>query len=113
MKKMILLVSLILAVPAVSIACPGGGDGKRGSHFQMMDSNGDGVVSADEHAAMAAERFAAMDTNGDGKVSSDEMDAHRSEMKKKWKKGDKSCDMKGERGKKDGKGKGRMDNRDS
>jgi len=113
MKKMILLVSLMLAVPAVSMACPGGG--KKGGHFKMMDSDGNGVISADEHAVMAAERFSQMDKDGDGNVSKDEMKAHRKAMKKKWKKDGKKCDMKGGKGdrKMDGSGKGRMGDRES
>ena len=90
MKKMILLALLMLAVPAVAMACPGGSDGKRGGHFQQMDTNGDGAVSVEEHEAMAAERFSKMDTNGDGKVTKDEMKARWGKKGK----GDKSCPLK-------------------
>jgi Ca2+-binding EF-hand superfamily protein len=48
---------------------------KSSNQFQMMDSNGDGKVSADEHAAGAKKMFQTMDANKDGKVTAAEMDA--------------------------------------
>jgi Ca2+-binding EF-hand superfamily protein len=38
--------------------------------IKQIDSNHDGVLSADEHAALARSMFAAMDTNHDGYLSS-------------------------------------------
>lgn len=94
MKKLILpLLIAALAMPVAAMACPGKGDGKRGGHFQKMDTNGDGVVTADEHAAMAAKHFSKMDANGDGKVTSDEMKARWKEKRKSWKK---NCPLKEE-----------------
>ncbi len=93
MKKLILpLLIAALAMPVAALACPGGkgvgqGDGKRGSHFQQLDSDGDGAISAEEHAAGSAKRFAAMDANGDGKVTADE-------MKSRWKERHKNCPLK-------------------
>ncbi|HEY8926083.1 MAG TPA: EF-hand domain-containing protein [Polyangia bacterium] len=43
--------------------------------FKMMDANGDGKISAQEHADAAKKMFTKMDTNGDGKVTAAEMDA--------------------------------------
>lgn len=43
--------------------------------FQMMDSNGDGKISAEEHEAGAKKMFEKMDANKDGKVTAAEMDA--------------------------------------
>jgi len=45
------------------------------AQFDMMDSNHDGKVSADEHAAGAKRMFDTMDANHDGKVTAAEMDA--------------------------------------
>ena len=92
MKKLILpLLIAALAMPVAALACPGKGmgqgDGKRGGHIQKMDTNGDGAISAEEHAAGAAQRFAIMDTNGDGKISADEMKGH-------WKDKHKKCPLK-------------------
>ncbi|HEV8694842.1 MAG TPA: hypothetical protein VGQ93_11770 [Lysobacter sp.] len=50
--------------------------------FKSMDSNGDGLISADEHAAGARAMFDRMDTNHDGNVTTAEMDAgHKMKMK--------------------------------
>jgi len=93
-KKLILpLLIAALAMPVAAMACPGKGDGKRGGHFQKMDSNSDGVVTADEHAAMAAQRFSKMDANGDGKISNDEMKAGWKQKGKGW---NKECPLKGD-----------------
>ncbi len=82
-KMMLMMIAVMLAVPSVSMACPGGKQmGQSGSHFAMMDSN------------------------GDGKVSRDEMQAHRKEMCKQWKQSGKSCPMKSGQGNKKGMGQG-------
>ena len=43
--------------------------------FMKMDTNKDGKVSANEHAAGAKQMFDAMDANKDGKVTAAEMEA--------------------------------------
>jgi Ca2+-binding EF-hand superfamily protein len=49
---------------------------------KKMDTNGDGMVSASEHAASAKKMFDAMDANHDGNVTAAEMDAmHQARMK--------------------------------
>jgi Ca2+-binding EF-hand superfamily protein len=57
--------ALLLAAPAFA----GGG------HPGKMDTNGDGMVSATEHAAGSSAKFQAMDANKDGNVTATEMDA--------------------------------------
>lgn len=50
--------------------------------MKMMDSNGDGMVSAQEHASGATAMFKMMDANSDGKVTVAEMDAAHDKMMK-------------------------------
>jgi hypothetical protein len=57
--------------------------------FESMDTNGDGKISPDEHAAGAAAMFEKMDTNADGKVTASEMTAaHQNLTGKKAEKGE-------------------------
>lgn len=52
----------------------GAGQGPRMS-FDMLDANGDGVLSGSELTAPREARFAATDTDGDGSLSRAEIDA--------------------------------------
>jgi Ca2+-binding EF-hand superfamily protein len=47
------------------------------NEMKSMDTNGDGKLSAEEHAAGAQRMFDTMDANNDGKVTAAEMDAAR------------------------------------
>ena len=49
--------------------------------LQMMDTDHDGRVSADEHTAGAKRMFAKMDADHDGKITAAEMDAAHMAMK--------------------------------
>ena len=49
--------------------------------MKMMDSNGDGMLSADEHAAGAKAMFDKLDADHDGFVTAAEMDAAHKGMK--------------------------------
>jgi Ca2+-binding EF-hand superfamily protein len=67
-----------VAVPTVAFAeKPSGAGSADGTfhEFQMMDTNGDGKISPDEHAAGARHMFDTMDANRDGRVTAAEMDA--------------------------------------
>lgn len=66
------LVPLAIASILCGIALAGGG---KDDHLKMMDRDGDGTVSADEHAQGAQKMFTKMDANDDGRVTVDEMDA--------------------------------------
>lgn len=56
----------------------------------MMDSDGNGAISAAEHAAAAQKMFAKADANGDGSLGADEMKAMHQQMMGGH--GDKACD---------------------
>lgn len=64
---------------AQGAAASAGGD-PISHQVKMMDSNGDGKISADEHAAGAKQMFTMMDGNGDRKVTAAEMEAARARI---------------------------------
>jgi Ca2+-binding EF-hand superfamily protein len=59
-------------------AYAGGGSGQ--AEVKMMDTDGDGSISAAEHAAGAKKMFEMMDQDGDGIVTAKEMDAAHKDM---------------------------------
>ena len=62
------------------------------AEFKAMDTNKDGKVSAEEHAAASKKMFDVMDANKDGKVTAAEMTAaHQRITGKKAKKSDLSA----------------------
>lgn len=48
--------------------------------FAAMDTNADGMISAEEFNDFHAKRFKEFDTNGDGKISLEEMKAGHKKM---------------------------------
>ena len=71
------LAILLASVGVVGTANAFGG-GQRGGEmpsFEELDTDGDGVVSAEELAAHADARFDSMDTDGDGVLSVEEITA--------------------------------------
>ncbi len=61
------------------------GDMSAAEKIKMVDSDGDGVLTAAEHAKASEEMFAKMDTNKDGFLSKEEMAAGHASMMKKGK----------------------------
>lgn len=45
--------------------------------FSKIDTNGDGMISKEEHTAFSDSMFTKADTNGDGNISKDEMRAEK------------------------------------
>lgn len=81
MKKSTLSLLLVAgSMLATPLAFAGGG--------KTMDADGDGVVSAAEHATGAKAKFTKMDANADGSVTAAEMDAAHVAMGKAKKEGD-------------------------
>ncbi len=78
MKKM-MIGTLAVAGAALIAATAYADDGKgrgHGGHWDKMDANGDGVLTADEVSGRSAEWFAAADADGDGAVTKEEMKAY-------------------------------------
>lgn len=65
------------AQPALAASGPQPGDPplRAAVMFNLLDSNGDGVVDATEAAAVTTAIFATLDVNGDDKLTSDELQA--------------------------------------
>lgn len=78
------LASKLIPVAITSILCgvavAGGG---KDDKLSMLDKDGDGKVTAAEHADGSKMMFGKMDANKDGSVTAEEMDAHHSEMMSK------------------------------
>jgi Ca2+-binding EF-hand superfamily protein len=88
-SKTSLIVACGLALSALPSALANDAEEK----FKMMDTNSDGRVSREEHAAGAHAKFGKLDANSDGIVTTNELDAGHSEKKssklKFWEKDDK------------------------
>jgi Ca2+-binding EF-hand superfamily protein len=71
----LIVVGLTCGLVSSPAALAGGGKHEPDARFTAMDSNGDGKVSAEEHAAAAKRMFDTMDADKDGKVTAVEMSA--------------------------------------
>lgn len=67
------LIFLMTCAAAASAQGPGMGWGRGpGMMLSMQDTDGDGYISKDEHAAWAANVFKTMDSNNDGRLTRSE-----------------------------------------
>lgn len=80
MKRFVPLFALAMLAGPFAWAGHGGHGGDR--HFDKMDTNGDGLISAAEHAAGATAKFAKMDLDGSGTTDADEIVAAHEQMRK-------------------------------
>jgi Ca2+-binding EF-hand superfamily protein len=62
---------------------PKGGDLAAAEKIKVIDTNGDGTLTAEEHAAGSRTMFDAMDTNKDGALTPAEMTAGHAKMLRK------------------------------
>jgi hypothetical protein len=76
-----LVVLTVLALSAVFLVAHAGEGGAK-AEVALMDTNQDGRVSPQEHAAGAKSKFEKMDADHDGRVTATEMDAYKATMKK-------------------------------
>jgi Ca2+-binding EF-hand superfamily protein len=74
---------------ALGVALPSVAFADDDAFFEKMDTNGDGKISPDEHAAATGQMFEKMDANSDNKVTAAEMTAaHQKITGKKPEKGE-------------------------
>lgn len=86
MKSVLVLTAIALASAATVVMAHPEGQPQRGAMFERLrsgDTNGDGLISQAEAAALPriAERFATIDANGDGQISVDELRASHRKMR--------------------------------
>lgn len=72
MKTIAILLSMVGA-GLMSTGALAGGHKMSGGHWDRLDANGDGKITADEMDARQAELFADADANGDGAITREEM----------------------------------------
>lgn len=94
MKKILTLTAILLTsgaalaqdhdMPPPQHGGPHGGH-RGGMMFKKIDTNGDGVITKDEHQAFSDKMFSKMDTNGDGSVTKEEGKEAREKMREKFK----------------------------
>lgn len=79
MKKMKLMTGLMALTTLAFANASSANIGHKSADdkMKMMDTDGDGRISASEHSDGAALMFSKMDTNGDGNVTASEMDAKK------------------------------------
>ena len=74
------LIPVAIASILCGVAVAGGG---KDDHMKMMDKDGDGKITAAEHATGVKQMFSKMDADKDGQVTAAEMDAMHDPMKNK------------------------------
>jgi hypothetical protein len=97
MKTLVtLLAAIAVAMPALAVETVNSEDVKMmvDMKFSKMDTNHDGQLSREEHAAGANQMFMDADANGDGMLTKDELMAHQ--MHKSQKMADKKNARKGQ-----------------
>ncbi|KGQ18112.1 Calcium-binding EF-hand-containing protein [Lysobacter dokdonensis DS-58] len=91
MTRKTLHMCLVAALAGIAFGASAHGDGDK---FKMMDTNGDGQISAAEHEAGVTKMFTEMDADKDGFVTAAEMDSMHASMKSADKGEKRGMDMK-------------------
>ncbi len=74
-----------IAVAGLSLVAAGAMAGPRGGgHWEKMDANGDGELTADEMSAHHAEMIEKADADGNGSVSREELRAYHKAKRAEW-----------------------------
>lgn len=81
--KRLLIVGAVAAVSVAGRVASAQGPSQEAVEMKLMDSNGDGKLSPEEHAAGARRIFEMMDVDKNGLVTAAEMDASRAKTGKK------------------------------
>jgi Ca2+-binding EF-hand superfamily protein len=103
MKVVALLAALgLVSAATLTLAAPDGRAGKFAERFKQADTNGDGMLSRQEAAAlpMISKHFDEIDANKDNQISTDELrayhEAHKGEHRKHRGDGMKKLDTNGD-----------------
>ncbi len=83
MNKILIASATALGLSLIAtgaFASPGGG-----KHFDRMDKNGDGKITAEEMSEAHAGLIAKADSDGDGAVTKEEMKAFHKARREEWK----------------------------
>lgn len=98
MKTIVTLTAASLAAASFLVyAGAGGHEGRHGERLKAADTNGDGMISRQEAASlpMIARHFDVIDANRDGQVTADELRAfHQAQRGQHWKRLDTDGDGK-------------------
>lgn len=82
MRKIMVLMAVAVLTGAIpALADPGSGDGHKRLKLEMLDTDGNGMVSKDEFMVMHMKRFEKIDANADGNIAKDEIEAYRAARK--------------------------------
>jgi len=82
MKKLHLIAGLIFAASCQLVFAEHSADHSKGGGYKMAaDTDHDGNISREEHNKKCSEHFDVMDTNRDGMISKDEQKAGRKKMR--------------------------------
>ena len=75
-----LIALMTVMLPAAVATASSHTEGDRQTHFQKMDTDGNGGIATNENSAAAGKMFVEMDADKNGSVTAAEMDAHKTRL---------------------------------